>query len=111
MNKSRTNNYKNLFKRGFVIDKVAQEVISQDDKWGDQSGHSLEFWLAIEMEELGEVAEAILGLRYAEKEGDEVHIAFRRKQVANELIQVATVAVNWLIQSPDLLHEKSSQDV
>lgn len=68
-----------------TLDLVAAERQRQDVKWGRSPGH----WpngsgvkLAVLVEEVGEVARALL-----EEEGDE--------RLLEELVQVATVAVAW----------------
>ena len=60
---------------------VSAERIRQDKKWGEQN-HSDLYWLGILMEEVGEVAKALI-----ENKPDEAQ---------NELVQVAAVAVSWL---------------
>jgi hypothetical protein len=43
----------------FAIESIRTERIAQDLKWGEQN-HSMEWWLAILMEEVGELAQAVL---------------------------------------------------
>lgn len=59
--------------------QIRAEILRQDEKWGDQSGHPLPLWYTILGEEVGEVAQAIL-----QQKPDEC---------LKELIQVAAVAV------------------
>jgi len=76
----------------WVLEDIAKERNRQDDKWGVQE-HDMLYWLGILMEEVGEVAKAIIetpkGKTYptplidAEKWMDEIR---------DELIQVAAVA-------------------
>lgn len=58
--------------------RVRIERALQDMKWGEQN-HSFDFWLAILMEEVGELAKAIVERKPAE--------------IDAELTQVAAVAV------------------
>lgn len=62
-----------------VLDAVISERGRQDDKWGEQN-HDDSKWLAILMEEVGEVARDIL-------EGNSVE---------DEITQCAAVAVAWM---------------
>ncbi len=64
-----------------VLQKIRDERASQDKKWGPQK-HHVNKWLAILVEEVGEVAEAML-----DKDINEVE---------KELVQVAAVCVKWL---------------
>lgn len=69
--------------QGEAIFKAMVERVRQDIKWGPQH-HSPEWWLAILMEEVGELAETIL------------HGQFGGPQAKNrgkELVQVAAVAL------------------
>lgn len=61
---------------------VAYEREAQDFKWGDQSSHPDTLWLAILVEEVGELAKAIL-----ENKQDEI---------SDELVQCAAVAHAWI---------------
>lgn len=72
-------------------DLIQIERNNQDEKWGEQH-HSDERWLAIALEELGEVAEATL-------ENDD-------EALLNEIVQVAAVLQNW-VTSRDWCQEKS----
>jgi len=65
-----------------ALDAVIFEHARQRQIWGDQSGKSHLMWNAILGEEVGEVARAIL-------ESD-------RENLREELIQVATVCLNWI---------------
>ena len=62
-----------------ILEHIRQERQLQDGKWGVQDHEDLQ-WLAILMEEFGEVAKALL----------------QRGKAAEELVQVAAVAVAWL---------------
>ena len=65
-----------------ILDQIAKERERQDIKWGQQN-HENGYWLAILMEEVGEVAKAIV-----EGSGPST--------VRTELIHVAAVCVSWL---------------
>lgn len=70
-----------------AIDDVIAERVRQDDKWGEQN-HDAAIFLVLLAEEVGEVAQEVLGLQFgscakgAEGEG------YRK-----ELVHVAAVAV------------------
>jgi NTP pyrophosphatase (non-canonical NTP hydrolase) len=59
-----------------VLEEVARERSRQDERWGEQNHEPLR-WLAILVEEVGEVGKAILD----------------RQGLRDELVQVAAVAV------------------
>jgi NTP pyrophosphatase (non-canonical NTP hydrolase) len=63
------------------VEAIRAERQRQDAKWGQQH-HPAAVWCAILMEEVGEVANAILDSRSTNLE--------------DELIQVAAVSVAWL---------------
>ncbi len=65
-----------------ALEKVRAERGLQDARWGDQSSKTDLQGLSVEMEELGEVARAL----------NDNNI----KQLKEEVIQVAAVAVVWL---------------
>ena len=67
--------------RLLLFDLIEKECLRQEDKWGFQK-HDPRMWLTILMEEIGEVARAIL-------EGD-------WDAMRSELIQCAAVIVSWL---------------
>ena len=66
-----------------AIGDVIEERQRQDAKWGDQSGLPRERMLAVLMEEVGEVAEAILANG-------------KPRDLRAELVQVAAVAVQMI---------------
>ena len=72
--------------------EIAVERTRQDKKWGRPEDlpkdRTPEYWLAILMEELGELAEAIVELA-AGGQGWE-------GTIKTELIETAAVAVSWL---------------
>ena len=63
-----------------VLEEVMEERKRQDELWGEQN-HEDRIWLAILVEEVGEVAN---------------DINERSKELREELIQVAAVAVSWV---------------
>ena len=67
-----------------ALEAVAKERQRQDSKWGEQS-HSPELWLAILVEEVGEVAKEV-----AESQAKPLDVGAYR----TELIQVAAVAIS-----------------
>lgn len=62
-------------------DLIQIERNAQDEKWGEQRHPDLK-WTAIALEELGEVAKAVI-------EGNEV-------ELLEEIVQVAAVLENWV---------------
>ena len=64
-----------------IVYEILQERKKQDMKWGDQSHHPNLYWLGILVEEVGEVAKALI-------EDDD--------NWRYELVQVAAVALSWL---------------
>jgi len=69
-----------------VVQLILDERVRQDEKWGtDRSGGFYTRWLTILVEEVGEVAEAILEAPHYPGLGD--------KDVRAELVQVAAVAM------------------
>ena len=70
--------------REAVLNQVDSERIAQNLKWGKQN-HPYTYWLAILMEEVGEVAQAM-------QEGSAHHKKSDANDLYNELIQVAAVA-------------------
>ncbi len=69
--------------------EIAKERNLQIDKWGAEQSHSPAEWMLILMEEMGELAEAIL------KHGGDTEDMLTR-QGKDELRQVAAVAIAWL---------------
>ena len=65
-----------------VLNDVMRERIRQMEKWGRQT-HSIEKWVVILMEEVGEVAQEALEIR---------NDAMAKHDLYKELIQVAAVA-------------------
>lgn len=64
--------------RASIFTEVILEREAQDRRWGEQN-HRDSVWLAILTEEVGEAAKAVL----------------EEKNLMEELIQVASVAVAW----------------
>lgn len=72
---------KNEMSRAIVLEKVLAERERQDAMYGNQSGHSDEYWNVIATEENGEVARAIW-----EKDNDHMY---------EEIIQACAVYFAW----------------
>lgn len=70
-----------------ILDEVARERLAQDEKWGVQDREDLK-WLAILVEEVGEVADE-LNSQWAPP-------SIGPKRLREELVQVAAVAVAWV---------------
>jgi len=76
-----------------IIEDILTERIRQDGKWGEQNHFELK-WLAILMEEVGEVAEV----------ANEIHPTINTgkaglkqyKDLRKELIHVAATCVAWM---------------
>lgn len=80
---------KNLFindKQELAIKEILKERVRQFNKWGDQD-HSMEIWLAILTEEVGEFAECVLDNKFGGK---------HKENLQAELTQVAAVALQIL---------------
>lgn len=82
-----TNVQKGVFRLN-IYDRINDERTRQDKKWGDQSGNPHFLWNAVLVEEVGEVANAILEGMHVADGGIE--------SLEEELIQVAAVTVAWL---------------
>jgi len=68
------------------LQKIYRERMRQDEKWGGPQDHEDALWLAILVEEVGEVAHDMQGVRGC----DPWAMAER------ELVQVAAVCIAWL---------------
>lgn len=68
--------------RDRIYSQIEAERLRQDELWGEQ-GHTLDRWLTILVEEVGEVAKAMQG-----DDPDRVE-----DEAEEELVQVAAVAV------------------
>ena len=71
---------------GSPFDRIIKERQAQDAKWGEQN-HPDEWWLAILMEEIGELAEAVLETRFGGPHGGVAKI--RREAVQSAAVLVA----------------------
>lgn len=71
---------------GMAVVDIAIERARQDQKWGIQN-HGDQFWLAILVEEIGEVAQAIC--QSTDEGGDP-------SRIRKEIIESAAVAIAWL---------------
>lgn len=78
-----------------VLANVANERSRQDQKWGPPSGRGHDFatWLAILTEEVGEVARDVLEYQ---TDACPATANAAREHMADELVQVAAVAVAWV---------------
>jgi NTP pyrophosphatase (non-canonical NTP hydrolase) len=70
-----------------IMGDVLEERRDQHEKWGQQD-HNYFFWQAILVEEVGEVAKALLSAATSPIMPDE--------NLEEELLQVAAVAVAWI---------------
>jgi NTP pyrophosphatase (non-canonical NTP hydrolase) len=70
-----------------VMGQIKQERERQNEKWGDQD-HTDEMWLAILLEEVGEVAKDLVQTR--EKGSSDAYL------IKKELIHAVAVGVQWL---------------
>lgn len=68
------------------IPLVLAEMARQDEKWGAQRKHHPLYWLAILVEEVGELSQTIIG----------PDVPQMTPEAERELTQVAAVAVQWL---------------
>ncbi len=74
-----------------VLGEIWHERVKQDAQWGEQN-HSDPEWLAILMEEVGEVSECVVEMRFdneGKREGYD-------RLMDYELVQVAAVCAAWL---------------
>lgn len=71
-----------------AFELIQQEMAKQDEKWGKQS-HYNHVWLAILIEEIGEIGQAI-------NEGDLDNLEI-------ELVQASAVLIQWI-------HDKNRKD-
>lgn len=70
-----------------VMGQIKQERERQNEKWGDQD-HTDEMWLAILIEEVGEVAKELVQTR--QKGSSDAYL------MKKELIHAVAVGVQWL---------------
>jgi NTP pyrophosphatase (non-canonical NTP hydrolase) len=82
---------------GTTITQIEQEQRRQIDLWGIQN-HRPEHWLAILMEEVGEVSREIL----------ESSSETANKHYRDELVQVAAVAVSMIESYDRVLYQSNS---
>lgn len=78
---------------------INHELLLQDGKWGAQR-HSPSDWLAILVEEVGELAQAVLKETFPLDEEDHGD-----HSIEHELIQVAAVAIQWLQTRKDEMEQ------
>lgn len=78
-----------------IFEKIKNERLRQDRKFGEQN-HSPENWLAVLVEEVGEVSKEICEMRYSKESTDESYksmLHFHEDNYITELIQCAAVCV------------------
>lgn len=85
-----------------ALPAIVRERWAQHDKFGRQA-HSLETWLCILTEEVGELAEAILKVTRSDPENHGTHSG----TVREEAVQVAAVAVALIEHVDRLAHEQA----
>ncbi|MEK6879824.1 MAG: hypothetical protein AABY22_09470 [Nanoarchaeota archaeon] len=82
-----------------VLKQIVEERIRQGKKWGVQH-HNQPFWLSILIEEVGEVGNLLNEneerMFYFNNINDKLDYEKYFKNLKEELIQVAAVAVAWL---------------
>lgn len=74
-----------------TLTAIQAEGMKQDLKWGEQNGDPTE-WLAILVEEVGELAQAILADRSDNPEMHDSH----HESMEMEAIQIAAVAAHFI---------------
>lgn len=74
----------------YAADCVAEERLRQDSKWGEQN-HDPEWWLAILMEEVGELAQAVLETHF--DNGVDARAKGGVENIRKEAVQCAAVAL------------------
>ena len=89
-----------LLAAGGALDNIVQERRRQDAKWGLQS-HNPAVWLAIAMEEVGELAQAINETMF--DNGPEARALGGYQNMRREAVQAAAVLVS-LIEDLDRKH-------
>lgn len=87
--RNNTNDTYDHLRHTHSINSVLEERMLQDETWGIQQDHTSEWWLAILMEEVGELAKELnQQQQHSTKEREEC--------IREELVQVAATALNWL---------------
>lgn len=83
--------------RGFPLDDLEAEISRARDRWGDQIGFPPSAWLAILVEEVGEVARVVCGRLSMETGRSSYPVEVEDLDaLRTELIQVAAVCVRWV---------------
>lgn len=77
-----------------TLTAIQAESMSQDLKWGEQN-HEPEVWLSILVEEVGELAQAMLAARFDSKRSVKMHDS-HHVSMETEAIQVAAVAAHFI---------------
>jgi len=83
-----------------VVKDVEAERIRQNNKWGEQHHHPIE-WLAILMEEVGEASKEIVDWNFGNKSDDGTKFDktiqdLRIADYRTEMVQVAAVAIQMI---------------
>lgn len=73
-----------------AIESINAERDRQNAKWGEQN-HQVEWWLAILMEEVGELAQAIIETHF--DNGEQERLKGGIQNIRQEAVQCAAVAV------------------
>ena len=73
-----------------TLTAIKAESFSQDRKWGEQN-HTPGIWLSILVEEVGELAQAILADRFDSGRDEKLHDS-HHDSMETEAIQIAAVA-------------------
>jgi len=77
-----------------TLDAIKAEGYSQDRKWGEQN-HDPEIWLSVLVEEVGELAQAMLAHRFDTGRDAKMHASHNRGMEI-EAIQIAAVAAHFV---------------
>ncbi|HUH35119.1 MAG TPA: hypothetical protein VL022_04735 [Moheibacter sp.] len=83
-----------------AIEDVVAERQRQQELWGDQT-HSMSQWLAILVEEVGEVAKEVNEFNF---EDDRIKQIERLRNYRMELVQVAAVAMQMIEKVDEAAH-------
>ena len=72
-----------------ILKEIQEERTRQDKKWGEQNYKPIE-WIAILLEEVGEVAKEAVDFHFGNTSYTQKHLITRYRK---ELVQVAAVAI------------------
>jgi NTP pyrophosphatase (non-canonical NTP hydrolase) len=73
-----------------TMEAIREEALRQDAKWGI-TDHEPEWWMVILMEEVGELAQAVLAFRF----GKDKHSS-HSQDMRTEAVQIAACAAQFL---------------